>query len=47
MMIRSLVVTERIAIIGALDTKGNEFAYLRERIQSYGVATLVIEVCVP
>jgi len=33
-----------IAIIGALDTKGVEFAYLRDQIQAYGVATLVIDI---
>src|SRR5262245_60737781 len=36
--------TPRIAIIGALDTKGAEFAYLRDQIQRYGVATLVIDI---
>jgi uncharacterized protein (UPF0261 family) len=34
----------RIAIIGALDTKGAEFAYLRDQIQAHGVATLVIDI---
>ncbi|HNP73153.1 MAG TPA: Tm-1-like ATP-binding domain-containing protein, partial [Kouleothrix sp.] len=36
--------TKPIAIIGALDTKGAEFAYLRERIQSYGAPTLTIDI---
>ena len=36
--------TSRIAIIGALDTKGVEFAYLREQIHSHGVETLVIDI---
>ncbi len=35
---------QRIAIIGALDTKGAEFAYLRDQIQAYGAATLVIDI---
>src|SRR5262245_62131248 len=35
---------KRIAIIGALDTKGVEFAYLRDQIHDYGVATLVINI---
>jgi uncharacterized protein (UPF0261 family) len=37
-------VAKRIAIIGALDTKGAEFAYLRDQIQSYGVETLVVDI---
>ncbi|MGA2986701.1 MAG: Tm-1-like ATP-binding domain-containing protein [Terriglobia bacterium] len=32
-----------VAIIGTLDTKGEEFAYLRSRIESAGLATLVID----
>jgi uncharacterized protein (UPF0261 family) len=32
-----------VAILGTLDTKGEEFAYLRARIESSGVATLVID----
>jgi uncharacterized protein (UPF0261 family) len=34
--------TTRIAIIGALDTKGAEFAYLRDQIRDYGAETLVV-----
>jgi uncharacterized protein (UPF0261 family) len=37
-------VTKRVAIIGTLDTKGAEFAYLRDQIRSYGVETLVVDV---
>ena len=29
-----------VAIIGTLDTKGAEYAYLKQRIESQGVATL-------
>ncbi|PYV21908.1 MAG: hypothetical protein DMG24_18280 [Acidobacteria bacterium] len=32
-----------VAIVGTLDTKGEEFAYLRSRIESAGLATLVID----
>ena len=32
-----------VAIVGTLDTKGEEFAYLRCRIESAGLATLVID----
>jgi uncharacterized protein (UPF0261 family) len=34
----------RIVIIGALDTKGAEFAFLRDQIQGYGVDTLVVNI---
>lgn len=33
----------KVAILGTLDTKGEEFAYLRQQIESAGVATLVID----
>jgi uncharacterized protein (UPF0261 family) len=33
-----------IALIGTLDTKGEEFAFLRDRIQSAGLGTLMIDV---
>ena len=33
-----------VAIIGTLDTKGAEYAYLKQQIESQGVATLVINV---
>ncbi len=36
--------TTHIAIIGALDTKGAEFALLRDQIQGYGVETLVVNI---
>ena len=36
--------TTRIAIFGALDTKGAEFAWLRDQIQSYGAETLVVNI---
>jgi uncharacterized protein (UPF0261 family) len=36
--------TRRITIIGALDTKGAEFAYLRDQILGYGVETLVVNI---
>jgi uncharacterized protein (UPF0261 family) len=32
-----------VAIVGTLDTKGEEFAYLRSRIEATGLATLVID----
>jgi uncharacterized protein (UPF0261 family) len=37
-------VTKRVIIIGALDTKGSEFAYLREQIQRYDVETLMVDI---
>jgi uncharacterized protein (UPF0261 family) len=33
-----------VAIIGTLDTKGAEYAYLKQQIESQGVGTLVIDV---
>ena len=36
--------TKVVAIVGTLDTKGVEFAYLKSRIEAAGVATLVIDV---
>jgi uncharacterized protein (UPF0261 family) len=36
--------TTRIVIIGALDTKGVEFAFLRDQIQRQGVETLVVNI---
>jgi uncharacterized protein (UPF0261 family) len=33
-----------VAIVGTLDTKGAEYAYLKQQIESQGVATLVIDV---
>ncbi|HEU5099681.1 MAG TPA: Tm-1-like ATP-binding domain-containing protein [Roseiflexaceae bacterium] len=36
--------TTRIVIIGALDTKGAEFVYLREQIEGYGAETLVVNI---
>lgn len=35
---------KRIAILGTLDTKGDEFAYLRDAIRAYGIETLVIDI---
>jgi uncharacterized protein (UPF0261 family) len=32
-----------IAIVGALDTKGTEIAYVKELIESEGLQTLVID----
>jgi uncharacterized protein (UPF0261 family) len=32
-----------VAIVGTFDTKGEEFAYLRSRVESTGLATLVID----
>lgn len=34
---------KKVAILGTLDTKGEEFAYLREQIELAGVSTLVID----
>ena len=32
-----------VAILGTLDTKGEEFAFLKQRIETQGVSTLVID----
>src|SRR5215212_4223908 len=44
MQARSAAVTKRIMIIGALDTKGVEFAFSRDSIQRQGVETLVVNI---
>ncbi len=36
--------TKTVALIGTFDTKGEEFSFLRERIESAGVRTLMIDV---
>jgi uncharacterized protein (UPF0261 family) len=36
--------TKTIAVIGTFDTKGEEFSFLRERIESAGLGTLMIDV---
>ena len=33
-----------VAIVGALDTKGAEYAFLKQQIESQGVGTLMIDV---
>ena len=33
-----------IALVGTLDTKGDEYAYLRDRIRELGAATIVVDV---
>ena len=33
-----------VALIGTFDTKGEEFAFLRERIENAGMRTLTIDV---
>jgi uncharacterized protein (UPF0261 family) len=38
------MMTKTIALIGTFDTKGEEFFYLRERIESAGLRTLMIDV---
>jgi uncharacterized protein (UPF0261 family) len=38
------VMTKTIALIGTFDTKGEEFSFLRERIESAGLGTLMIDV---
>jgi uncharacterized protein (UPF0261 family) len=38
------MITRTIALIGTLDTKGEEFSFLRERIESAGLRTLMIDV---
>ena len=36
--------SQTIALIGTFDTKGEEFSFLRERIESAGLRTLMIDV---
>ena len=38
------MMTKTVALIGTFDTKGDEFSFLRERIESGGVRTLMIDV---
>jgi uncharacterized protein (UPF0261 family) len=33
-----------VVLVGTLDTKGDEYAYLRERLRLHGVATLLVDV---
>src|SRR3954471_22194215 len=33
-----------VVLVGTLDTKGEEYAYLRERLEQAGVATLLVDV---
>ena len=33
-----------VALLGTLDTKGHEYAFLRERLVDLGVETLVVDV---
>src|SRR5215467_9107504 len=40
---RNTMSSKCVAILGTLDTKGDEFAYLRSRIKSTGLATLLID----
>src|SRR5689334_20485871 len=35
--------TKTVAILGTLDTKGEEFAFLRHQIESLGLRTLVLD----
>jgi uncharacterized protein (UPF0261 family) len=41
---RSPMIPKTIALVGTFDTKGEEFAFLRERIGSAGMRTLMIDV---
>jgi uncharacterized protein (UPF0261 family) len=38
------MMTKTVALIGTFDTKGEEFSFLRERIESAGLRTLMIDV---
>ena len=38
------MIPKTIALIGTFDTKGEELAFLRDRIESAGLRTLVIDV---
>ena len=38
------MITKTVALIGTFDTKGEEFCFLRERIESAGLRTLMIDV---
>ena len=40
----SVMISKTIALIGTFDTKGEEFSFLRERIESAGLRTLMIDV---
>ncbi|MBA2476959.1 MAG: Tm-1-like ATP-binding domain-containing protein, partial [Actinobacteria bacterium] len=32
-----------VVLLGTLDTKGHEYAYLRERLRGHGVDTLLVD----
>ena len=38
------MMTKTVALIGTFDTKGEEFSYLRQRVESAGLRTLMIDV---
>jgi uncharacterized protein (UPF0261 family) len=38
------VSTPTVVLVGTLDTKGKEYAFLRERLQAAGVATILVDV---
>jgi len=40
----SVMIPKTIALIGTFDTKGEEFSFLRERIESAGLRTMMIDV---
>ena len=40
----TLIIPKTIALIGTLDTKGEEFSFLRDRIESAGMRTMMIDV---
>ena len=33
-----------VVLVGTLDTKGDEYAYLRDRLRSHGVGTVLVDV---
>src|SRR4051812_9260939 len=41
---RSRVGSPTVVLIGTLDTEGDEYAFLRDRLRAAGVATLVVDV---
>jgi uncharacterized protein (UPF0261 family) len=39
-----MVLTKKVVLVGALDTKGNEFEYVRDILEKSGVETLLVDV---
>ncbi len=43
MTLASRRMTKTVVVAGALDTKGREFAFVKELIEAHGLSTLVVD----